>query len=508
MMSARAGQFLLRAPPPSGPGASLPRRLFAAFHDPFAATYPQNPDQQRESRPHNGAAGADAAGVAPNAYSYASSSPFEPPTGLAGNTYDPSQAAGPYNHFGAPDGSGAAYYTPPGAGHHGGMPEGSYGGPPYAYQPPVAPFPPYHGGVPYAPPPGGVGYYPAPPMGGPYGMAPAYPGPPQQGQGQWGPSQAQGGLWSPQGASGGRQNPPANEGGGPSLTAKERQRQFLSASLLGELDALEAKRNISVYLQGLNGGKLVGRLGPKEWLYTTNVLSELLRKEEQEEPDFGLLLQQQLLLLQQLRQLLRGGRSNFLPHDVALLAANAARMQALFSMHFLSREGAQKAKDVLANPSPSLRQTLQSVAGEDAAAAAAAKGEGPLSLSVYRGVCDDLVAELVFCCAKKVEGYPASTQPSHVRALPTLMRAAPAQLLPKEQQHQQQQIPYTVKAVKAVWTELLQRICPLLGRYEVMQLLQILHGASALANRKVIRDNDLLTLTQGEPLGFETDFRV
>lgn len=496
MMSARAGQFLLRSPQPSGQGASLPRRFLAAFHDPFASNYPPAPDNLRDSRSQNGVPAGEPAGGSLGSHSYGQGSHFEAPIGsITNNTYDPSQASGPYGHFGVTDSSGVPYYPPGVPGQAGGISENTYGAVPYAYQPPAAPFSPYHGGSPYAPPPvGGVGHYPPPPMGGPYGMAPPYPQPPQQGQGPWGPGHSQGGPWTSQGPGGGRANIPGNEGGAPSLTARERQRQFLSAALLGELDALEGKRSVSLYMQGLNGGRLAGRMGPKEWLYTTNVLSELLRKEEQEEPDFGLLLQQQLLLLQQLRQLLRGGRSHFLPHDVALLAANAARMQALFSMRFLTRDAAQKAKDVLANPAPFLRQALQSVAGNDAAGAATA--EGPVSISAYRGVCDDLVSEFVFCCAKKVEGYPASTQPSHVRALPTLMRAAPAQLLPKEPQQQQQQMQYTGKTVKAVWTELLLRLCPLLGRYEVVQLLQILHGASALANRKVIRDNDLLTLTQ------------
>ncbi|OEH74695.1 hypothetical protein cyc_02743 [Cyclospora cayetanensis] len=422
MMTARAGQFLLRAPPPPGTAATLPRRLFAAFHDPFAPNYPQTAEQQRDPRPQNGTTVGDPSAVAPSSYPYANNSPFEAPAGpLSTSTYDPSQAGAPYGQFGVADGGASAYCTPPGGAHPGGVPEGPYGGTAYAYQPSVAPFPPYHGASPYAPPPvGGVGYYPPPPMGGPYGMAPTYPGPAQQGQAAWGPSQPQGGAaWGTQGPRGGLQSSPANEGGGPPpSTARERQRQFLSAALLGELDALEAKNSVSLYLQGLNGAKLAGRLGPKEWLYATNVLNELLRP----------------------------------------------RMQALFSMHFLTREGAQKARDVLANPSPALRQALQIAAGEETAGAASTKGEGPLSLSLYRGLCDDLVSELIFCCAKKVEAYPASTQPSH--------------------------------RVKAVWTEVLLRICPLLGRYEVLQLLQILHGASALANRKVIRDNDLLTLTQ------------
>lgn len=502
MIPVRAGQFLLRGPAPSGPGASLPRRLFAAFHDPFAPNFPQNTDQQRDARSQSGVTGGEPAGGTVGAYPYGSGSPFEAPLGsLGGNSYDPSQSSGTYSSFGAAEAPGNPYYTQSGGpAQPGVMPENPYGGMPYAYHPPGVHFAPYQSGTPFGPPPvGGAGYYPMPPMGAPYGVAPPYAAAPPPSQVSWGSHPAQAGPLASQGPRGERLHPPSNDGGASPLTARERQRQFLSASLLKELDALEAKGSVPLYLQGLNGGKLAGRLGPKEWLYTTNVLSELLRKEDQEEADYGVLLQHQLLLLQQLRQLLRGGRSNFLPHDVALLAANAARMQALFSIHFLTRDGAQRAKDVLSNPPASLREVLQTVSGQDTVGGATA--EGPVSLGAYRAVCDDMVAELVFCCAKKVEGYPASTQPSHVRALPTLMRAALAQLLPKEQQQQQhQQMHYTVKTVKAVWTELLLRICPLLGRYEVIQLLQILHGASALANRKVIRDNDLLTLTQGKAL--------
>ncbi|KAL8439622.1 hypothetical protein Efla_004530 [Eimeria flavescens] len=545
MMSARAGQLLLRGPSPSGSGGSLPRRLFAAFHDPFAANYPQSPDQQREGRPQSplsssfdgGVRAAD--GGAPPApdYPFLGGAPsFEAASSVGcspvpgSSAFDPSQASSAaYNQFVLSDASAATAGTAAyvgGPSTPGGAPlgEASYGGGlPYAYGVQVAAYPPYQAGSFYANQPGvaacNVGYYPVSAVGGvapvpPYGVPSAYSPPPQQqGQGPWSPvAQTPGAPMGPppswashEGSERGHGSPrstPAagNEGssggsGGPSLSARERQRQYLSASLLSELDALEARGSVLGYMQALSGGKLGGRLGPKEWLYATNVLSDLLRAEGHEEADFGLLLQQQLLVLQQLRQLLLHGRSNFLPHDVALLAANAARMHALFSVRFLSKAAAQKAKDVLANPSLPLREALLSAAAApDAAAAAGGAAEGPLSLSLYKNACDDLLAEVVFCCARKVESFPASTQPSHVRALPTLMRAASAQLLPREQQQQQQQ--FTAKAVKNVWTEIVFRICPLLGKYEIVQLLHILHGASALANRRVIRDNDLLTLTQ------------
>ncbi|KAL8446000.1 hypothetical protein Emed_005281 [Eimeria media] len=524
MMSARASQLLLlRGPPPSGSGGSLPRRLFAAFHDPFGTSYPQTPEQQREPRAQNAMAASVEAGMvggAPPAssappFAYAASAsagcgegPPTPPTlgapPLGSSTYDPAQASpGPYGQYTVGE---------TGAPAAAGLQEAAYGGGlPYAYGLAVAPISPYQAASFYGSPPplaGGVGYYPpvggwpvqqgAPPLQS-NGIAPPFPAPflqQHQAQGPW--PQGAGGAspWGTQDArerGGLRSNSMGNNDGAgappATLSARERQRQFLSASLLGELDALEAKRSVLTYLEGLNGGKLGGKMGPKEWLYTTNVLSDLLRSESHEQADFGVLLLQQLLVLQQLRQLLRAGRSSFLPHDVALLAANASRVQALFSMHFLSREAGKKAADALAHPSASLRQALRAAAatGRDEAA----ETQGPLSLTAYKTACDDLVAEVVFCCAKKIEEYPASTQPSYVRSLPTIMRAAPAQLLPKDNHnhnHQQQQqqagAAYTVKGVKAVWTELVLRVCPLLGRFEFIQLLQILQGASALANRK------------------------
>ncbi|KAL8434014.1 hypothetical protein ACSSS7_003425 [Eimeria intestinalis] len=538
-MSARASQLLLlRGPPPAG--GSFPRRLFAAFHDPFGTSYPQNPDQQREPRVQNvmatsveagmGVGAAPSASAAPSPFGHPSAGGCEalpgtpPPLGappMGSNAFDPTQGPpGPYGQYTVGD-AGA-----PAAGLQEAAAYGA-GGLPYAYGFAMAPFPAYQAASFYGPPPGlggGVGYYPpmgawpvqqgAPPSQS-NGVASPFPAPFLQqppNQGPWPNGSGGTASWNSPEARGPipRANGMGNEGAGappPTLSARERQRQFLSAALLGELDALEAKKSVLTYLEGLNGGKLGGRMGPKEWLYTTNVLSDLLRSESHEQADFGVLLLQQLLVLQQLRQLLRAGRSSFLPHDVALLAANASRVQALFSMHFLSREAGKKAADALANPSASLRQALRAAAtagGEEAG-----ETQGPLSLTAYKTACDELVAEVVFCCAKKIEEYPASTQPSYVRSLPTIMRAAPAQLLPKDnhhhqlqqqqQQQQQQQAgaAYTVKGVKAVWTELVLRVCPLLGRFEYIQLLQILQGASALANRKVIRDNDLLTLTQG-----------
>ncbi|KAL8274149.1 hypothetical protein Esti_001991 [Eimeria stiedai] len=527
--------LLLRGSPPAGSGGSFPRRLFAAFHDPFTTTYPQTSEKQREPRVQNAMAasveagmeggGSPAASACPLGYASASgcegattSSPLGPPP-LGSNMYDSSQAFhGPYGQYTVGE-TGAL---------PAGLQESAYGGGlPYTYGPPVASLHPYRAASFYAPPglAGGVGYYS--PMGGwavqqgapslqSSGAPCPFPAPSlqqHQTQGPW--PQGAGGApsWGSQEAHGGspRANALGNEGAGPSppaLSARERQRQFLSAAVLGELDALEAKRSILTYLEGLNGGKLAGRMGPKEWLYTTNVLSDLLRSESHEQADFGALLLQQLLVLQQLRQLLRGGRSSFLPHDVALLAANASRVQALFSMHFLSREAGKKAADALAHPSASLREALR--AATAAGREGAAETQGPVFLSAYKTACDELVAEVVFCCAKKVEEYPASTQPSYVRSLPTIMRAAPAQLLPRDNHqhhHQQQQsgAAYTVKGVKAVWTEVVARVCPLLGRFEFIQLLQILQGASALANRKIIRDNDLLTLAQAAGALLEQD---
>ncbi|CDJ58839.1 hypothetical protein, conserved [Eimeria maxima] len=517
----------------------LPRRLFAVLQEPCLSSYPQGSDSQRESRqspaagvgvspegPSGGAAtGAPAAAAAAAAATYAG----PPKAGLDATVgplpvspYDPAQQPPPYGQFGSGDALHGSYGETSGAAHTPGGPgvtEGPYGPPPFGYySAPVTSFPGYSMGPPpfIAAPLQGMGCYPAPPpLGAPYGMGTPYGAPPSGGPPQsWMPGDPQGGVWGPARPHNVRGNGPSGEGGGPPApqTARERQRQFLSASALTEFDSLEAKCSFGLFLKGLSEGKLAGRMGFKEWLYATNVVSDMLRREVQHETNYDLLLHQQLLLLQQILKLLQRGRSNFLPHDVALLAANAGRLHGAFCMHFLTRQ-TQKAQEVLNAPSKELRKALQQAATEPAAAAAAAAAagaggvggveqltEGPLTLSVYRGVCDAIVSEIVFSCARKLHSFPPSTQPSHVRALPTLMRAASAQLLPRDTSSSNNQQQYTAKRVKAVWTELLQRICPLLGRYDVLQLLQVLQGVAALSNRKIIRDNDLLTLTQGSRL--------
>ncbi|CDI80570.1 hypothetical protein, conserved, partial [Eimeria acervulina] len=585
MISCRAGQLLLRAPQPGGPPALLPRRLFAVLHDPCLPNYPQSSEASRESRqahagglggPMEGpqgsgsaaaAAGSAATGVpgaaanaaaaaaaaanaanAAAAYGGAPKPPFETPVGpLPGVPYDPLQQPPPYMQFGAADTPHGSYGEATGAAH---TPGGAaaeaplYGAPPFGYySPSIPPFPAYSLGAPlYAhAAPQGIGYYgPPPPLGAPYGsMGPPYGAPPAAAgaatgaphqQGWIGGGNHQGGSWGPPRAPSGRSSVPSVEGGGPStpLTARERQRLFLGASILAELDALEKKGSFVLLLKGVNEGKQTGRMGAKELLYVTNVLNDMLRQETQEETvvDFDLLLQQQLLLLQQLLKLLQRGRSNLLPHDVALLAANGARLHANFCMNFLTHKHTQRAQQALRAPSKGLRKALQQAAAEPAAAAAAAAAagvagaaaagggveawlEGPFSVGVYRGLCDSLISEFVFCCAKRLQDIPPSTQPSHIRALPTLLRAASAQLLPRDSsssssssgsgsgsQQQQQQQQYTAKRVKAVWGDLLERVCPLLGRFDLLQLLQVLQGVGALSSRKIIKDNELLTLTQ------------
>lgn len=508
-------------------------RNLANAPDPYVSLYQQPPQQHQQQNGSNGGGSKVpqspqtqySADTAPQqfpagvGYPYGSPSaydgavPHAGATGSAGFEYGHSSAApaaggyslgGPGAGYGSPEGmyfghaNGFPGYPPPGSVADGGTapPFGSgYLAPPhYAAHFPAGVF--YGGGS--HPAGGGSPYYPPTtvPSGFPGGFAP--PGAvsqgaaagPSTGGGQWGSA---GWTGSDEGVSSANENSP---GAPPLMSARERQRQFLSLSLVKELDALEARGSAAAFLEGIASPRLGGRLGCKEWLYATNVLGELLVREDANTANVPVLIQQQLVMLTELRRMLRVGKSNLLPHDAALLAANAARVQGLFSIKFLSKDALPKAAGVLADPSPELLAALQNASASGTSSQQLHNSGGTaFTPSSYRSLCDSLVSEVVFLCAKKIESHPASTQPSHVRALATIMRAAPAQLLPREQPVQQS---YSTKTVKTVWTELILRICPLLGRYEIPQLLRILQGASALANRQVVRDNDLLTLTQGE----------